>query len=420
MKKIFYGIAAVCAAMTFTACSSSDDSYNKYADKNYGMAAIDAGDNLNSQLSAAYRKMQNDDQDATKNAELKALVTNVVNNVIIPTYTQLGDEAENMQQALGNIDVNNLTQAQIDECCRAFKAARKLWEQSEAFLGGAASDKDIDPHIDSWPLNRVDLHTLLLNLQNTGKVAEDLDESVLGFHALEFILFRDGKNRTVADFQGKDTYKGFTDIKGSTELKYAETVLEDLVAHVYALQCSWEGQTAGNAERYSKADALGLNDGLTTEKGKSYGWNMLNAGDAQSTFADFSEVAQQLLSMAEGSCAGICDEVASKKIARPFSGGDVSYVESPFSYNSISDFADNIRSINNIWYGKMGGSAVNMAENSFAAYFSKYYPNTSATVSTAIINMIAKIEAMPYPFVKYCETINGKKYEDSELVEYDE
>ena len=214
--------------------------------------------------------------------------------------------------------------------------------------------------------------------------------------------------------------KGFTDINGATELRYAETVLEDLVAHVYALQCSWEGQTAGNAERYSKADALGLNDGLTTEKGKSYGWNMLNAGDAQSTFADFSEVAQQLLSMAEGSCAGICDEVASKKIARPFSGGDVSYVESPFSYNSISDFADNIRSINNIWYGKMGGSAVNMAENSFAAYFSKYYPNTSATVSTAIINMIAKIEAMPYPFVKYCETINGKKYEDSELVEYDE
>ena len=55
---------------------------------------------------------------------------------------------------------------------------------------GAASDFDIDPTIDSWPLNR----TLLLSYFRGGMNDEMLDDAtILGFHALEFILFRNGR-----------------------------------------------------------------------------------------------------------------------------------------------------------------------------------------------------------------------------------
>ena len=110
------------------------------------------------------------------------------------TYTKLADNTEALEKTLHGLTTSTITQAQIDEACRDFKAARMYWEQSEAFLGGAASDFDVDPTIDSWPLNR----SLLLSYFNNGMNDEMLDDAtILGFHALEFILFRDGQPRKV-------------------------------------------------------------------------------------------------------------------------------------------------------------------------------------------------------------------------------
>lgn len=43
------------------------------------------------------------------------------------------------------------------------------------------------------------------------------DATILGFHALEFILFRDGQPRKVAELQANDTYKNFEKITGAQE-----------------------------------------------------------------------------------------------------------------------------------------------------------------------------------------------------------
>ena len=50
--------------------------------------------------------------------------------------------------------------------------------------------------------------------------------------------------------------------------------------------------------------------------------------------------------------AGICDEVANGKIKEPYDQKDPSLEESPFALNSIKDFTDNIRSVENIYTGK--------------------------------------------------------------------
>jgi uncharacterized iron-regulated protein len=49
---------------------------------------------------------------------------------------------------------------------------------------------------------------------------------------------------------------------------------------------------------------------------------------------------------------GICDEVANGKIAEPFNTQDASLEESPFAKNSLSDFKNNIKSVQNIYLGK--------------------------------------------------------------------
>jgi hypothetical protein len=272
---------------------------------------------------------------------------------------------------------------------------------------GAASDFDIDPTIDSWPLNR----SLLLAYFNNGMNDEMLeDATILGFHALEFILFRNGQPRKVAEFQGNDTYKNFEKITGAQELKYAQTISTLLKQRCFQLQVAWEGEK--NASRVSVVKAAGLD--YTTEAGLSYGDNLILAGqeNSKSTFTSLEDAIAQVLSDDEGSCVGIANEVGTAKIANPFAAGDISYVESPYSYNSITDFQDNIRSIRNVWYGSTNGTPASISFYNF--FQSVDASNVNTSVTGAFNDAINKIGAMPAPFVKYCSTIWGIEFTDDE------
>jgi len=420
MKKFFIlSVAVLLGALTFTSCSDDDDDDNstdgstivddaKYKDRTYGNEAIDACTNVVSQLEAANNIVAKASLSAEQEAYLRNVLTNLVNNVIVPTYTDLADDVEDLEETLNGLTVNNITQAQINEACDDFKDARENWERSEAFLMGAASDFDIDPTIDSWPLNR----SLLLSYFNNGMNNEMLeDATILGFHALEFILFRNGQPRKVAEFQGNDTYKNFERITGAQELKYAQTICNLLKQRCFQLQVAWEGQNTKNASRMAVVKAAGLD--YLTENGLSFGENLISAGqNSKSTFTTLKAAIAQVLSDDEGSCVGIANEVGTAKIANPFSAGDISYVESPYSYNSIRDFQDNIRSIRNVWYGSTNGSAASV---SFDAFFKNVGETaTNNNVNNAINNAISKIGAMPAPFVKYCSTVWGREFVDDE------
>jgi hypothetical protein len=414
MKKILIcTMALLMGAMTFTACSSDDDNDNqnadKFKDRTYGMAAINACGDVVSQFEAANKAIAQANLSVEQETYLRNVLTQLVSNVIVPTYTKLADDVEDLEKTLNGLTVNTITQAQIDKACADFKDARLNWEQSEAFLMGAASDFDVDPTIDSWPLNR----TLLLSYFNKGMDDEMLeDATILGFHALEFILFRDGQPRKVAELQGKDTYKNFENVTGAQELTYAQTICKLLKERCFQLQVAWEGATAKNANRMAVVEAAGLD--YTTEAGLTYGENLTTAGllGSKSTFPTLKGAIAQVLSDDEGSCVAIANEVGTAKIANPFSAGDVSYVESPYSYNSIKDFQDNIRSVRNVWYGSTNGSAASVSFNGFFASVGQDKVNTG--VVNAFNDAITKIGDMPAPFVKYCCTIWNINFEDDE------
>ena len=424
MKKITYFMMTLLMGLTFTACSDDDSNSNsdndngstivndaKFKDRSYGTAAIDACADVVIALGNANTQIAQANLSTEQEAYLRNVLTGLVSNVIVPTYTKLANDVEDLEKTLNGLTVNTITQAQINTACQDFKQARENWERSEAFLMGAASDFDIDPTIDSWPLNR----TLLLNYFNNGMNDEMLeDATILGFHALEFILFRNGQPRKVAELQTTDTYKNFEKITGAQELKYAQTICTLLKQRCFQLQVAWEGETAANASRVAVVKAAGLD--YTTENGLTYGENLTQAGqNSKSTFADIKDAVSQVLSDDEGSCVGIANEVGTAKIANPFAAGDISYVESPYSYNSITDFQDNIRSIRNVWYGSTNGSAASVS-------FAKFFESVGAQVGVqaAFDDAISKIGAMPSPFVKYCSTIWNIEFQDDEDWEVEE
>lgn len=421
MKNLFKYVmlfAAACTMSTgFIACSNDDDDDNSngnteeaiYRNKMYGNQAMDACDNLANQLVKANEVIGKSSLSAEQETFLYKVLENVVDNVIVPTYTDLADDVEDLEKTLNGLTASTITQAQINKACQDFKAARENWERSEAFLGGAAADFDIDPTIDSWPLNR----SLLLNYFNNGMNDEMLeDATILGFHALEFILFRDGNPRKVTEFQNNDTYTNFTSITGAQELAYAQTICTLLKQRCFQLQVSWEGETSVNASRLAVVKSANLK--YQTVNGLSFGENMKKAGvsGSRSTFSSLKDAIAQLLSDDEGSCFGICNEVGTAKIANPFANADIAYVESPYSYNSITDFTDNIRSIRNVWLGSTDNSANN---NSFHMFFASVNKNdVNQAVEGAYNAAITAISNMPSPFVKYCSIVWGKRFDDPE------
>ena len=151
-----------------------------------------------------------------------------------------------------------------------------------------------------------------------------------------------------------------------------------------------------------------------TESGLSYGENLMKAGISvsKSTFATLKAAIAQVLSDDEGSCVAICNEVGTAKIANPFTAGDIAYVESPYSYNSITDFRDNIRSIRNVWLGSTDKTA---NQYSFHTFFASVKQETvNKNVENGYVGAIEAISNMPAPFVKYCSVVWGKDFDDPE------
>ena len=302
--------------------------------------------------------------DNTKESEaekqLKASVEEYVPEVIYKIYGNLADATSTLYDQLAALKAKGLSaasQGDIDAICTTFLNARAQWEVSEAFLYGAATVYGIDPHIDTWPLNK---DKLAKELSNAAVIA-DLDEegagavdevgvSNLGFHGIEFILFRDGANRKIAALRGRETDESFTayNVSGTDELIFATAVAEDLRNYCWQLQAAWDPDAPAARVEYVEEE---LEMNTTMDNGLTFGENMMASTKPGSTMATWQRAVSTIL---VAGCSNICNEVANSKIASAFYATDPDYIESPYSKKSYTDFLNNILSIQYSLYGKAG------------------------------------------------------------------
>ncbi len=330
--------------------------------------------------------------------EMKLIAEQYVPNVIYSTYGDLARETGELYELLaaaadGGVDA--LTQGQLDAICAKFLQARQSWEESEAFLFGAATDFGIDPHIDTWPLDADGLATELANAEKVASLAgEDgiayaaakLGQELLGFHGIEFILFRDGKNRTVAALRANEDHPAFEGktVTGAQELVYAAAVAGDLRDNCYRLLVSWNpAAPAAFAERCEELEVA------TTVTGSdlTYGENLLGAAAAGSSYRTWQSAMSSILI---AGCSNICAEVADVKMGNAHSGEDVNYIESPYSKKSFQDFIDNILSIQYSLYGAAGASAPQT--HSLMSFFRSANYSGAAALQSALEASVAALK----------------------------
>ena len=359
-----------------------------------------------------------------KEKAMQAITGQYVNNVVFPIYESLASQTSELYDLLvdakSKYRAGTLTQGDIDHVCETFIAARSAWEQSESFLYGAATDFGIDPHIDTWPLDR----TALAKALSSNEIIDDLDdldeggidnaralvgEQQLGFHGIEFIIFRNGKNRTLAALKGIEDDEAFAgrNITGEQELVFAAAVAGDLRDKCFQLEVSWLGDKAPQAHR----DRVEECEFPTTVAGGdySYGENMLNATKAGSTMATWRGVMSTIL---VAGCSNICAEVAGQKIGQAYLGSDPDYIESPYSQRSYFDFYDNVCSVKYSLYGQRTSTA---HANSIMAYLEKYNPTLAAELKAKLNAALSALETAKAgtPFVVNSHSSNAKAAMDA-------
>ena len=311
-----------------------------------------------------------------------------------------------------NDEENNITnikgtQAALDQVCADWKKARADWENSEAFLFGAADVYSIDPHTDTWPVAANDLAQVLRdenamgNLDNFIKTA---NSGILGYHGLEYVLFREGQPRKIDQIT-------------NLEYKYICAVAKDLYNATATLEAAWDSRES-NAERKQIAKEyvdthLAIDDNGNQE-GTLAGFQ--NFGKAFKTpgTGDWASTLEATLEIISG-CQDIIAEVGDSKIGLPYTGQDANYIESPYAYNSITDFYDNIISCKNALYGQMGATTPN---NKSLIYFCQNAGNaTLANQANVVVSKLeialAKIKAMKAPFALYYTDASCKEAIDA-------
>ncbi len=339
--------------------------------------------------------------------EIKAFAQQYLDGTLYPTYRMLADSTAILADHLAAmrdkvLAGGSVTQDEIDAACTVFLQARANYETSEAFLFGAATDFGIDPHIDTWPLDLDMLRTALTNESQINAMASEsgdeyagvnLGPALLGFHGIEYILFRNGQNRTAASLNGPDTE--LNNLTAREELIYAAAVAGDLRNKCFQMEVAWNVDAP--AEHIAKVEALEWPYQMTN--GLSYGENMMLAGQAGSTYISWRRVSDAIIL---SGCINICDEVGEVKMGTPHGGvegvaQDPNYIESPYSWNSITDFYDNLCSIEN---SLMGGRPESRDQSkSIYAYVNKRNPDLAAQLLADVNDAKAKIKAMKYPFV---------------------
>jgi len=291
--------------------------------------------------------------------------------------------------------VVNGTQAALDQACADWKTARANWENTEAFLFGAADVYSIDPHTDTWPVAANDLADVLRDekaMSNLDNFIKTANSGILGYHGLEYVLFRQGKPRDISQLT-------------NLEYNYICAVAKDLYYATATLEAAWDSKES-NTERHQIALNYVATHNSINDDGDAEGalGEFTNFGKAFKNpgTGDWETALDATLEIISG-CQDIIGEVGDSKIGLPYTGEDATYIESPYAYNSIVDFYDNIVSCKNALYGSMGATTPN--EKSLI-YFCKNAGNATLaaqanTVCTKLENALTKINAMKAPFALY-------------------
>ncbi len=303
----------------------------------------------------------------------EAVLAAYTQNVVIPTYNKMATASIEFAKAAKKLQ-ERPSDANLAKAIEAWKNTVTPWEQSEGFLYGPAEFASLDPKLDSWPLDQAQLDSILAVIAE-GKIEVDsayvrdyLGASLRGFHAAEYLMFRDGKARAVANMT-------------KAEMIYLAAVAAVIAEDCIQLEVLWNG-----LDSVSKAKKAILED-AEIEKDGNYASELVNAGKKGSRYDSIEDAIEEVIV----GCVDIVTELAGPKFGEPFEAKDKQLFESWYSYRSLNNTRDNIISVQNTYMG------VNAKGNSFSAMVAAKNPALDKEVQASFAKVFACMDAFTSP-----------------------
>lgn len=231
-----------------------------------------------------------------------SLVAQIVTDVYLPTFDSLDARCARLATALQTLSTTPTTQNLL-AAQSAWRTARISYENNEGFAFGPIETEAIDPNMDTWPVDRAGIATLLAgSTPLTPDAFATMDGTLKGFHGIEDVLFGDGGSTTAASLTAR-------------QLQYLASAGQDLSARATSLHEAW------------------------SPEGGNFAGALTSAGTPGAIYPTVGSAIQEIVN----GLVDPTDEVANSKIALPLQSGDTYYEESAFSDNTIADLTNDLR-----------------------------------------------------------------------------
>lgn len=274
-------------------------------------------------------------------------------NIAIANLADLSGKAAELDVAIAAFAASP-SEMTLEAAQQKWYTTRIAWEQSEAFLFGPVATMELDPAIDSWPVNFVDIDSVISgNASYTEAFMDSLNPTLKGFHPIEYLLF--GANGT----------RKYDEL--STRQKEYLTALS-LHLKTITAKMNHEWMVSGG----------------------NYATQVSAAGTAAST--EFASQKEAILEITNA-MIGIVDEVGGGKIEEPFLAKDPSLEESPFSKNSWTDFKNNLIGVRNVYTGKYAAQGASISD-----WVKQYNKSLDTRILQRIDASVSNLAAYTTPF----------------------
>ena len=321
----------------------------------------------------------------TKSVTQEEVVTSLATNVNVVAYKQLATSSDALYNSVLAFGANPTDQG-LEDCRQLWKATRAIWEKTEGFLYGPVENDNVDPRIDTWPVDYLVLDSVLKSsIVFNETTMSSLEDALKGFHPMEYLLFGNNGNKKASELT-------------SREKEYLTALALNVKNLTDDLAANWDVNTSDNYFLYFT--------------------------NPSSTNPYYKTQLDVYLAIVKG-MVDICDEVANGKIKEPFLAKDPSLEESPFSGNSLTDFTNNIISVQNVFQGKFTTDHVGLEDfvkkNNLSLYQSINTKINAAIASLSAIkgSFSAAIIDQPIQVQNAIDAINDLKEElESKLIPY--
>jgi putative iron-regulated protein len=289
---------------------------------------------------------------ASQTDELRSgVLCDLIQNVVLPIVDRFDAQAGALQYEIqmlsGSRTPENLARAR-----QAWRDTRVPWEMCEAFLFGPAKVQQLDPAVDSWPIDLITIDSMLISKDWFTPEYFDVSEgTVKGAHAIELFLW------------GKDGQKRVEEIT-PREFEFIVAASESMQGAAARLKHGWIP--------------------LPTMEGRGYAREICDAGLPGSLYTSRAGAVREFLN----ALVMILTEVSDAKMGIPYSQQSTEFEEARFSGNSMEDFKANLLGVKSIYTGSYGhGSGRGIRDLVRAADSA-----LDARVERAIATAIARVE----------------------------